>query len=153
MEEKMRLLKEKLEDKKNKEIDSFGLTTEKFNSEEKIGQVTPYDSFIFEDSLRLASNYNALNEIKDKMKSRINENTGLYTVTIGDINTEYYSFATMFNRLTDEVYSKKTWRTVTLLRNMLGIIKKEHLDNIEKSISAYSFDNIMDIEEEKRTKL
>ena len=153
MSEKIEMLKSELEIRKSQEVDAFGLTTKKLNAQENIVQTTPYDSFIFEDSLRLALNYTSLNEIKDKMKSRINENNGLYMVTVGDINTEYYAFATMFNRLTNEVYSKKTWRTVKLLQNMLGVIKRDYSDNITKSISAYNFDTTMNIEEEKRTKI
>lgn len=129
-------LKSLLNEKKSKEIDAFGLTYQKLNSDEIVDTKTPYDSFVLEDSLRIIASYSSLEEIKNKMKYKLDEETGLYVITIGDVNSEYYRFATMLNRMTDEVYSKKVWRSVTLMRNILGDIKRDYLEEITTAISS-----------------
>lgn len=74
------------------------------------------------------------------MKLLLDEESGLYIITVGDVNSEYYRFATMFNRLTNKAYSEKTWRSVNLMRNILGNLKKDYLEEITSSISQHSFD-------------
>ncbi len=67
--------------KKAERIDSFGLTIQLLNSDQDISQVTPYDSFTFEDSIRLFVNIKTLNEIRESMKPRLDEDSGLHVVT------------------------------------------------------------------------
>ena len=98
-------------------------------------QVTKFDSFIQEDSLRYYINMGKLDEIKKSMEHRVDGRTGLYDVTFGDKNTSYYDFATMFNRLTDPVYSKKVYRTVKLLGDYSKMIRSQYNSAIESAVS------------------
>lgn len=98
-------------------------------------QVTKFDSFIQEDSLRYYINMGKLDEIKKSMDHRFDERTGLYEVTFGDKSPSYYDFATMFNRLTDPVYSKKVYRAVKLLGEYSKMIRSQYNKAIESAVS------------------
>lgn len=130
----MEELKKLLEQRKGESIDPFGLTKRGLNFEEE-KQLTPYDSFYLEDSLRLIYNRNNLEEVKDRISSRFDEKSGLYNITVGDVNSEYYNFATMFNRMSNQIYSQRVWRSVNLLEGIIRNIKKDYMDNINKVAS------------------
>lgn len=55
-----------LDERKNRKIDAFGLTYQTLNSDEIVNTETPYDSFIFEDSLRLIASLNSLDGLGTK---------------------------------------------------------------------------------------
>ena len=129
--EKHLQLQEMLLEKKGEKVDPYGLVKKTMNSEEEIQQ-TPYDSFLFEDSLRM-NNSDDIQQIKEKFSSRYNPNTGLYDVTVGDTNTEYYYYATMLNRMTNPVYSQKVYRCATLIGTMMKDFKDVCTSMIEKT--------------------
>ena len=125
----------KLLEKKSEKVDPYGLVKRTMSLEED--QLTPYDSFLFEDSLRISSD--SFSKIKEKFSSRFNPSTGLYDVTVGDTNTEYYYYATMLNRMTNHVYSMKVHRCATLLRNMMNNIRKDCYSMVEKTSNDISW--------------
>ena len=131
--------KEILENKKSELTDPFGIHKKELDGNE-YNQLTEYDGFIFEDSLRIISAGNDLNNIKAALEPRMNKETGLYEITVGDINSQFYNFATMFNRMTNETYFKKVYRSANLLKDIFHGIKKDYTNMVEKSISQVKFD-------------
>ena len=132
-------VKERYDELMSIKDDPYGLRriTARNNSTNMIEeQVTKFDSFIQEDSLRYFINMGKLDEIKKSMDHRVDEKTGLYEVTFGDKNPSYYDFATMFNRLTDPVYSKKVYRAVKLLGEYSKMIKSQYNSAIEDNNRA-----------------
>lgn len=112
--------------------------------------MTPYDSFYLEDSLRIIQANDALDEIKKSMQLRLDKETGLYIVTVGDTNSEYYNFATMFNRMTNSVYSERVWRSVTLLNQIMKNVKRDYVMSINDAIGTHAFNEAMNREENRR---
>lgn len=136
--------REILAERKSEQINPFGFTQKSLTSGEQ-NQVTPFDGFLLEDCLRLGSANNSIDELKTKMAPRLNKENGLYEVTVGDNGSEYYYFATMFNRMTDATYSKKVYRSLGLLNEIIRGIKRDYTDTIEGTISR---EQIRDIDDE-----
>ncbi len=107
-------------------------------------QVTPFDSFISEDALRYFINKNELESIKNSISDRLDSKTGLYEITLADKDPRYYDFATMFNRLTNNVYAKKVYKQVKLLGEYAKLIRGEY----PKSINV----DTIDYNDNKKTK-
>ena len=107
-------------------------------------QVTPFDSFISEDALRYFINKNELESIKGSISDRLDPKTGLYEITLADKDPIYYDFATMFNRLTNNVYAKKVYKQVKLLGEYAKLIRGEY----PKSINV----DAIDYNDNKKTK-
>ncbi len=84
------------------------------------------------------------------LSPRLDKNTGLYSVTVGDVNSDYYYFATMFNRMSNSVYSQRVWRNVSLLEGIIKNIRRDYLQNIERTISQHNFGGTMNQEENKQ---
>ena len=113
--------------------DPYGLTriTKRDVSTNMIeNQVTKFDSFIQEDSLRYFNNILNIDIIKYEMKDKLDPKTGLYEITYPEENQNYYEFATMFNRLTDNVYAKKVYRNVKLLAEYSKIVMEQKTEII-----------------------
>ena len=101
-------------------------------------QVTPFDSFISEDALRYFINKNELESIKTSISDRLDPKTGLYEITLADKDPRYYDFATMFNRLTNNVYAKKVYKQVKLLGEYAKLIRGEYPKSINVDTIDYS---------------
>ena len=113
--------------------DPYGLTriTKRDVSTNMIeNQVTKFDSFIHEDSLRYFNNIKNIDNIKFEMKDILDPKTGLYEITYPEENQNYYEFATMFNRLTNIVYAKKVYRNVKLLGEYSKIMSNQNTEII-----------------------
>ena len=123
------------EQKKNEQIDPYGFSHKAMNSEE-CKQTTPYDGFLFEDCLRYISASDTIGQLKEKMEPRKNKETGLYEVTVGDGKSDYYFFATMFNRMTNDVYAKKVYRSAKLLIGIIDGIKRDYTELVEESMKS-----------------
>ena len=135
-----------LNERKNQPIDQYGLSAD---SVEDAEQPTPYDAFILEDCLRFISIQGELKQIKESMQSRMDPTTGLYVVTKGDINKEYYRIATMFNRLSNKDYSKKVYRSVRLLQAVLRNVRRDYIETIKGEVAQQDFNNVMQRETER----
>ena len=125
---------ELLKAKKEAELDPYGLSTHKINSDELEINTSPYDAFIMQDTIRYVTCADRLAEIKETMKERINPETGLYRVTVDSQTSEYYAFATMFNRLTNPAYARNVYKSVALMKDLLSGIKKDYTEVIKQEI-------------------
>ena len=135
-----------LNERKNQPIDQYGLSAD---SVEDAEQPTPYDAFISEDCLRFISIQGELKQIKESMQSRMEPITGLYVVTRGDINKEYYRIATMFNRLSNKAYSKKVYRSVRLLQAVLRNVRRDYIETVKGEVVQQVFNNVTPKEAER----
>jgi len=130
-------MKRLLNEKKSEPLDSYGLTKKRLNSDEE-NQITPYDAFLLEDSLRII-NYGDLYKLKEKISSKLDKDTGLYKVTIDDVSTEYYFLATLLNRMTDQVYAAKVGRCTDLLKRIISGIKYDYDKAISRAVSDANY--------------
>ena len=128
----------RIEEKKKEKMDPYGLTRKTMSGEE-ISQVTPYDGFLLEDVLRIISAGEGIDKMKVDTGSRVDPETGLYEVTLGDSGTDYYYFATMYNRMTNTDYSKKVYRSISLFDSLLRGIRVDYTEAARKAASDESF--------------
>ena len=137
------------EERRKEQIDPYGLVGKTtYGKVEKINEETPFDSFLLEDSLKFVKYASKLEEFKTNNKSRKNQETGLYEVTVGDYNKEYHVIATMLNRMTNPDYAIKVSRNVMLMRDIICDLKMDtitRLNSMSKSTTSVYDDAIEDI--------
>lgn len=123
-------MREELNRRKNEEINPFGLIRKTIHFEET-STLTEFDSFILEDSLRYLEIQNRLAEIKEKLKGRLDPKTGLYRVTVGDVNSELFGILTMFNRISS---NKEYFRKVSYNLRLFDALKSGIISKIRKEM-------------------
>lgn len=128
--------------RRNEKVDPYGLTTKTMDGTEiNLSETTPFDSFLLTDSLRLIKYISKVDEFKSQNANRKNSETGLYEVTVGDNNTEYYEIATMLNRMTNVAYAKKLSINATLIKDILQPMKsaQSSLNNKIDSLNSQNY--------------
>lgn len=114
------------EERKNEEVNPFGLNIIDMATGEEISQETEYDSFIMQDVLWYSLNIGQLEQLKSHYVYKINPDTGLYKVTVSDVGSDYYDLATMFNRMKNPIYAKKVDKMYRLLSRNLNNLRREY---------------------------
>ena len=130
----------KLEELRTTEVDCYGLNKVDRSSKEEISQITEFDSFLFQDTLQLiglSQEQIAQFRTSAETAGKFNSETQLYIVTISDLGTRYYDYATMLNRLTNQIYAGKVNKTKELLRQFAGSIKYQMTQKVESVMGAY----------------
>ena len=118
------ILEEQMREKNSERINPYGLTKKSIKRDE-YKTTTAFDPFLLEDTLRLVRCGDRLPLVREKLDSRYNESTGLYEVTVGDVHTEYYAYATMFNRLSNPDYSIKVHQNAELFKSAIKTISEQ----------------------------
>ena len=117
-------------DVKSTKMNPYGLTmiTEKSESVNMVeDQITKFDWFLNEDALTYFLNTCRIDKLQQEMMDRFDLKDKVFQITFGDKDSEYYTFATMFNRLnSDKVYAKKVYRQVKLLSQYAAFIQNQN---------------------------
>lgn len=129
----------RLNEIKSVEVDCYGLSKTDRNSNESISQITEFDSFIFQDAIQLAllsPEQITQFKLETEKAAKFNNETKLFSVTIGDLGTSYYHNATMFNRLTNPVYAAKVSRSKELIRQFARVINSQLTNEVKSAIGT-----------------
>ncbi len=108
------------------------LDINKAKNEVKEFPKTPYDTLVINDALTFIEYLSKLEDFMDENILKKNEETGLYDVTVGKVNTEYYAIATMLNRMTNKTYAEKVYYYVNRIDSIIKPAISEFVDSNEE---------------------
>ena len=108
------------------------LDVNKAKDEVKEFPKTPYDTLVIYDALTFIKYLSKIEDFMDENILKKNEETGLYDVTVGEVNTAYYAMATMLNRMTNKTYADKVYYYINRINSILKPVIYEYTDTNEE---------------------